>query len=196
MDLAKTGRLIRDLRREKGMTQQQFAAQMNISDKTVSKWERGLGLPDVSLLPDVSRILGVDLEGLLSGKSASRDSLGGNMKRTRFYVCPACGNTIAAMADATISCCGKRLIALRPAKAEENETLSVEIVDGEYFVTSNHPMTRDHYISFVALLTGDSLLVRKQYPEWDLQVRLPMLPYARLIGYCTRHGLFEQRIER
>ena len=91
MDHNRTGALIRSLRLERGMTQRGLAERMNISDKTVSKWERGLGCPDVSLLPELSRILGVGLEHLLSGALEENDLVGGNMKKLRCYVCPGCG---------------------------------------------------------------------------------------------------------
>ena len=61
MDNVKIGNLINKLRKEKGMTQLQLAEKLHISDKTVSKWERGLGCPDVSLLTDLSGVFGVDL---------------------------------------------------------------------------------------------------------------------------------------
>ena len=51
MDHTKIGGLIRRLRQERGLTQRQLAERMGISDKTVSKWERGMGCPDLSLLP-------------------------------------------------------------------------------------------------------------------------------------------------
>lgn len=194
MEPQKIGRLIRALRLEKKMTQRQLAESLRVSDKAVSKWERGLGLPDVSLLTSVAGALGVDVETLLSGELDTHDPSGGNMKRTRFFFCPDCGNLIAATADVAVSCCGKKLCALQPKKAEAAERLSVQVVDGEYFVSSAHPMTREHHIAFVALLTGDCLLVRRQYPEWDLQARLPMLPRARLLWLCTQHGLFEQQL--
>ena len=62
MDCQKVGNLILKLRIEKGMTQKQLADRMHISDKTVSKWERGLGCPDVSLLHDLSDALTVNVE--------------------------------------------------------------------------------------------------------------------------------------
>ena len=66
MDNVKIGKLIYQLRKENRMTQLQLANQMNISDKAVSKWERGLGCPELSLLPELSKIFNVDLEKLLS----------------------------------------------------------------------------------------------------------------------------------
>ena len=93
-----------------------------------------------------------------------------------------------------VSCCGKKLKALIPEKAEENDRLNVEIIENEYFISSDQEMTREHYISFIAFLTGDTLILRKQYPEWNLQTRLPFFSHGRLIWYCTRHGLFYQNI--
>ena len=194
MDHTKIGGLIRRLRQERGMTQRQLAERMGISDKAVSKWERGMGCPDLSLLPDLSDIFHVGLDQLLTGELDAREALGGNMKKTAFYICPDCGNVVAAMADAAVSCCGKRLEASQPQKAEGEDRLTVETVENDLFITSDHPMSKDHYITFAALLTGDSLILRKQYPEWGLQVRLPAVGHGRLLWCCSRHGLFCQPV--
>lgn len=194
MDNVKMGNLIRRLRKENAMTQLQLAEQMHISDKTVSKWERGLGCPDVSLLSELSKIFGVDLEKLLAGELDANETTGGNMKNIRFYVCPQCGYLITAAADASVSCCGMKLSPLVPKKAPEEEKLHIEIIENDYYITSPHEMTREHHISFVALLTGDTIFLRRQYPEWNLQVRIPVIAHGRLLWYCTRHGLFYQNI--
>ena len=194
MDNVKIGQLIYRLRKEKHLTQLQLANQMNISDKAISKWERGLGCPDVSLLPDLSKIFNVDLEKLLSGELDINEVLGGDMKKMNFYICPTCGNMITSMTDTTISCCGKKLKAIQPQKANEDEKLSVDIIENDFFITSKHQMAREHYIAFVALLTGDSIMLRKQYPEWDLQVRIPIFAHGKLLWYCTKHGLFYQEV--
>ena len=54
MDSQKIGKLIKTLRKEKQLTQMQLAEHMNISDKTISKWERGLGCPDISFFPKLT----------------------------------------------------------------------------------------------------------------------------------------------
>lgn len=189
MDPIKTGQLIRTLRREKGLTQQQLAQRLLVGDKAVSKWERGAGCPDVSLLPALSDALGAGLESLLAGELDANESTGGNMKQTKFYVCPDCGNIVTASAEAVLSCCGRSLTALEPRKAEEAHCLTVEPVENELFITSGHPMEKAHYISFLALLRGDSLWLRRMYPEWDLQVRFPAV-HGKLLWYCSQHGLF------
>ncbi len=192
MDQTKTGGLIRALRTQKGLTQKALAEAVGVGDKAVSKWERGLGCPDVSLLPELSRVLGVGLEALLSGALDANDQERGNMKKLKCYVCPDCGNLITAAAEADLSCCGRTLLPLEPQKPEE--PLSVEKIDGSWFISSPHPMTKEHYVSFVALLTGDTLFLRRLYPEWDLQTRIPAFSHGILLWHCTKHGLFRQII--
>ena len=194
MDNSKVGNLIRNLRKEHGMTQLQLAETLHISDKTVSKWERGMGCPEVSLITELSRIFEVDLQGLLSGELSRNNMLSGNLKRMKFYICPECGNLVTAFTGTSVFCCGRKLKEIIPVKAAPEEKLSVEVIENDYFLTSNHEMTKAHYISFVAFLTSDTLIFKKQYPQWDLQVRLPRLGHGRLLWYCTRHGLYDQQI--
>lgn len=191
MDLSKVGQLIYDLRREKGMTQKQLADQMGLSDKTISKWERGLGCPDVSLLGELSRILGVHIEQILAGDLAPKDPDGGNMKRIQFFVCPQCGNILSATSTAEISCCGRRLEPLTPQEASGAHQPQVEEVDDEYFVTFDHPMTKDHYLSFAAWVAYDRVTLVRLYPEQAAEFRLPMQRRGRLYLYCSQDGLLQ-----
>lgn len=64
----KFGLFLAELRREKGMTQKELAEKLFVSDKAVSKWERGLSMPDVSLLAPLSELLGVTIAELLKGE--------------------------------------------------------------------------------------------------------------------------------
>lgn len=194
MDQAKIGRLIYRLRKESHMTQMQLAHRMNISDKAVSKWERGLGCPELSLLPELSKIFRVDLEKLLSGELDANEILGGNMRKIRFYIYPYCGNVMTAMANASLSCCGKKLEALQTQKAGEDEKLHVEMIENDFYITTEHPMEREHYIGFMALMTADTMVMKKLYPEWELQVRIPVIAHGRLVWYCNQHGLFYMEV--
>lgn len=192
MDNEKIGTLIRRLRREQGLTQRGLAEQLGLSDKAVSKWERGLGCPEVSFLPRLSGIFGVDLERMLRGDLTPNELVGGNMKKLSYYVCPTCGNLTFCTGQAEVSCCGRKLAALVPQKAREEEKLTVELVETDWFITSSHPMRKDDYISFVAFATGDRLQVVKQYPEWDLQVRIPARGHGLLLWYSEKQGLLYQ----
>lgn len=190
----KVGILIRTLRQECNMTQKQLADKLNISDKTVSKWERGLGMPDISLIPEISDLLGIDTQNLLAGDMTPNNFVGGNMKNTKYFVCPSCHNITLCTGEAEVSCCGKKLAVQSMKKAEEREKLSVQVIEGDWYITSNHPMDKTHYISFVALATGDRVQIIKQYPEWNLGVRIPGRGHGMLIWYCTDHGLLYQFI--
>ena len=71
MDKEKTGQLITELRKEKGLTQKQLAEALNVTDKAVSKWERGLSFPDISMLEPISELLGVSIMEILAGERQS-----------------------------------------------------------------------------------------------------------------------------
>lgn len=189
MDCSKVGMLIRRLRMEKKLTQAALAARLNLSAKTISKWERGLGCPDVTLLNALSAVLDVDISRLLEGELLPNETVGGNMKNTKYYVCPDCGSISLCTGNAEISCCGRRLNALEMVKAEPDEKLHVEIVEDEWFISSDHPMEKDNYISFVAFQTGDKVELVKQYPEWNLQLRLKKRGHGNLIWYSAVQGL-------
>ncbi len=190
MDCEKAGKLILFLRTQKGMTQKQLADCLNISDKTVSKWERGLGFPDVSLLKEISQILNVDIEKLLDGSIVSNDKDGGNMKKIKFYVCSECGNIITATGNAEISCCGRKLANLTAKKADEQHSAVIDSVDGESYIVISHEMTKSHFISFVAYPTFDRLTLVKLYPEQNAEVRLPHVRKGNVYFYCNNHELF------
>lgn len=194
MNQINTGMLIKTLRLEHGMTQKDLAELLQVSDKAVSKWERGLGLPDPSLLSRLAEILETETGLLLSGELEKNKKNVGNMKALNFYVCPHCGNLITSADRVSAYCCGKKLKNIKPEKAAPEEKLSVEIIERDYFITSAHPMTKEHHISFVALLTGDSIMLRRQYPEWDLQARIPCFAHGMLLWYCSRCGLKYQYI--
>lgn len=194
MDNEKTGRLIFTLRKERGMTQKELASLLHLSDKTVSKWERGAGCPDISLLAGLSELFGVSVEQLLQGELELNENTGGNMRNSQFYICPECGNILFGTEKAEITCCGRKLKPSEPVKASEEERLNVESVEDEWYITSDHPMTKEHYITFCALLTGDRLTMIKQYPEWNLQLRIPARGHGKLIWYCSQHGLFYQLV--
>lgn len=69
----KFGEFILELRKEKGLTQKELAEKLYISDKAVSKWERGLSMPDIALLMPLSQIFEVTATELLSGKRIEKD---------------------------------------------------------------------------------------------------------------------------
>lgn len=192
MDSIKTGNLIRTLRREKGLTQEQLAQQLCVSNKTISKWERGCGCPDPAMWNRLSLALGASVEAILQGDLAANRRDSGNLKHTKYYVCPACGSIALSSGGAKLSCCGRPLQPAAPQKAPEPQKLLVEEVENDWFITSRHPMTKANHIAFVAFATGESLQLFRCYPEWDLQLRLPRRAHGTLLWYSTTGGLFYQ----
>lgn len=100
MNQIQTGQLIRQLRLARRMTQRTLAERIGVTDKAVSKWERGRGVPDVETLPILADVLQADVKALLSGSLNEAKSASGNLRRVCFFVCPVCGNVIAAAAPA------------------------------------------------------------------------------------------------
>ena len=147
------------------MTQLALAERIGVSDKAVSKWERGWGGPDMSLLPEVARALGVGTGVLLRGELEENAKSTGNLRRTRFYVCPLCGNLLLSTDKGALSCCGRSLGPLPVQTPDEAHDLDIRLDDGEWYVTSSHEMERDHAISFVALVSEETLVLRRLYPQ-------------------------------
>lgn len=189
-----TGTAIRQLREKRGYTQGELAERLHVSPKAVSKWETAKGLPDISLLEPLAQVLGVSVIELMQGKKIVNRNVSANLLRTRFYVCPICGNVLHGTGEAMVSCCGTVLPPLEPEPAEEDHTITLERVENEYFVTVDHPMTKEHHLSFVAYLTMDRLQLVKFYPEAEAQTRLAMAGKGTVYAYCNRHGLFCRRI--
>lgn len=190
MDCNKVGLLILELRKEKNMTQKEIADAMNISDKTISKWERGLGCPDVSLLSELSHILGVNIEKILQGDLDPNHTDGGNMKRVKFYCCPTCRNVLTSTAKAELSCCGRKLEPLKVKAADEHHKITVTDIEDESYITIDHPMTREHYLTFAAYVTCDRLQLIKLYPEQNAELRIPKIRRGKFYICCSNHGLF------
>ena len=194
MDCTKIGSLLYKLRKEKGMTQKEVADSMNISNKTISKWERGLGCPDISLLPELSEIFDVNIEKILQGELSINDTDGGNMKRIKFYVCNSCGNLITATGLGEISCCGRKLEHLSVNEIDEMHTPKIEKIENDYYISFNHEMTKEHFLSFAAYLMFDRMHIIKLYPEQNAELRVPVMRKGELYFYCNKHGLMKQKM--
>jgi desulfoferrodoxin len=197
MDYIKIGNLICQLRKERGFTQQQIADALNITNKTVSKWERGLGCPDVSLLNELSVVLGADLSHLLDGRLIRNQQNTGDMRKVHFYVCPVCGNILTSTGPGNLVCCSRKLTPLVPQMHLEDHSFSVEEIDLDYYISSTHPMDKEHYISFFAFIGTDKIFLQRLYPEQACEIRLPLSFHKGIIfAYCTEHGLWAVPFQR
>lgn len=191
-----TSATIKSLREKKHMTQAELAQVLMVSDKTVSKWETGKGLPDISLLEPLSNALGISLIELISGDCVTNRNRSANILRSRFYVCPVCGNTVHATGESVVSCCGITLPPLESERCEGSHKITIEPIEDEFLVSINHPMTKEHYISFIACITSDKAEIVKLYPEGSCETRLRLRGTGVLYAYCNRDGLFSAKFSR
>lgn len=194
MNLYITGTTIKHLREDRKMTQAELAEKVGVSDKAVSKWETAKGLPDISLIQPLAKALGVSVIELMSGEPVINRNISCNMLRSKIYVCPICGNIIHTTGDALISCCGVTLPALEAEETDEQHTIRVQAVEDEHFITIDHDMTKEHYISFVAFVTADRFRLVKLYPEGNAETRLNLRSRGVLYLYCNKHGLMKQAV--
>jgi len=189
-----TGAIIKALREKQNLTQAALAQQLCVSDKTISKWETGKGYPDISLLDPIAKAFGVSVSELLSGSAVSNVNVSANMLRSKFYICPVCGNIIHSMGEAVIHCHGVQLLPSMPEEADESHSLSIEVVEDEYFVQIHHDMTKQHYISFIAALSMDRIQMVKLYPEGNAEARFNLRGVTQILFYCNRDGLYAARV--
>ena len=194
MDNQKTGELIRALRKEKGYTQKQLAELLHISSKTISKWETAAGYPDISLIAQLAQVLDTTGEQLLQGNTPKPIQHGGNMKRIKFYRCEECGNVLTGTGEATISCCGRKLAPLQAAPMDEDHAVTIELLDDDEFVTLAHPMEKDHYISFVAWVRFDRVLLVRMYPEQNPEQHVQIPRKSEVYVCCSKEGLFRMKL--
>ena len=184
---------IRNLREASGFTQAELAQKIGVSSKTISKWETAKGLPDISLLQPLAQELGISVIELMNGEHITNKNTSANMLRCKFYVCPVCGNIIHSSGSAVISCCGITLPPLEAEEADADHTVTIEQVEDEHFITIRHPMTKQHFISFVAFVTSDRIQMVKLYPEGNPETRLQLRGMGYLYYYCNHHGLFRRK---
>ncbi len=194
MDNYITSTTIRRLREAKGMTQLQLAEEIGVSSKAVSKWETTKGLPDITLIEPLAKALGVSVTELISGDTVTNKNVSSNILRSKFYVCPVCGNIIRTTGDTVISCCGITLSPLEAEDVDEAHEITVEKVEDENFITVRHEMTKTHFISFIAHLTSDRVQFVKFYPEGNAETRLQLRGRGYLYIYCNKHGLMKKKI--
>ena len=194
MDSYITGSTIKSLREKKGITQAQLADMLGVGSKAVSKWETAKGLPDITLIEPLAKALSVSVMELISGDTIVNKNTSSNILRSKFYVCPICNNIISAVGDAVISCCGIALPPLEAEELDEEHRITIEKVEDEHFVTVHHPMTKGHFISFVAYVTTDRVQFVKFYPEGNAETRLNFRGRGYLYIYCNKHGLMKKKI--
>ena len=189
-----TGNTIKQLRESRKLTQAELAEKLGVSSKTISKWETAKGLPDISLLQPLAQVLGISVIELMNGEHITNHNVSANMLRSKFYVCPICGNAVCSTGNTVVSCCGIVLPTLEAEETDDDHPITIENVEDEHFISISHPMTKQHYISFVSFITSDRNQMVKFYPEGNAETRLQLRGRGYLYYYCNQHVLFRKKI--
>ena len=188
-----TGAVIRELREKYHLTQAELADKLNVSDKAISKWETAKGYPDITLLEPIAKIFGISVTELISGNAIRNVNVSANMMRSKFYVCPVCGNILHSMGEAVIQCHGIVLTPCQEEETDEKHMIFIERVEDEYYIRVEHDMTKQHYISFIAALSAEKLQMIKLYPEGNAEARIKINGVKKIMFYCNRDGMFSMK---
>ncbi len=194
MDNYVTGKIIRELREKQHLTQQELANMLFVSDKTISKWETGRGLPDITLIEPLATALKVSVIELMNGERIINKNKSSNILKSKFYVCPICSNIIHSMGESVHSCCGVNLPQLDAEDENESHKIHTEVIENEIYVFVDHPMTKEHYISFIAYVTRDKVEIAKLYPEQNAEARFFNKGKGIIYIYCNKDGLINKFI--
>ncbi len=189
-----TGKIIKELREKEQLTQVELANIINVSDKAISKWETGKGLPDISLIEPLSKALKVSVIELMNGEYISNKNKSSNMLKSKFSVCPICGNIIHTMGENINSCCGINLPILEAEPENEKHMINCELIENELYISIKHEMNKEHYISFIAYVTNDRCEIQKLYPEQNAEARFLKRGKGIIYVYCNKDGLIKREI--
>ena len=117
--------------------------------------------------------------------------------------CKSCGAMVKVLKDCTcencgIKCCGEEMEILVPNSVEaslEKHIPTYEKVEDEIFVKVNHPMEKEHYIEWVALVKDNKEYTVNLYPEQNAECRFKYIPGSTIYVYCNKHGLWKKDVD-
>lgn len=195
MNAEKTGKLIKEIRLKKGLTQKQLANAVNVTDKAICKWENGHGCPDITLLGQLSKALEIDIQSILQGELNVNRKVGGNMNRLKFYRCPTCGNLVTSIKNIEISCCGNKLSPVSAMTSQDEKYIPIiQEFDGQYSVKFNHPMTKEDHITNVIAVRYDKIISINLYAESEAIFTLPQATGLQLFIINSKGELISCRL--
>ena len=139
-----TGKIIKELREKKGLTQLELANVIGVSDKAISKWETSKGLPDITLIEPLAKALNISIIELISGDYVINNNKASNIEKSKLYVCPICGNIIHSMGKTVITCCGIVLPELEAEEVNDTHKINIKNIEDELLIRINHEMTKEH----------------------------------------------------
>lgn len=134
----------------------------------------------------------LDLSGDVLSIRPARDST--TMADVNFYVCPVCGNVLYGTGKVQLNCHGHNLEPLEARNPEGIMDYSIETVEDEYYVTVNHEMSKQNYISFMASVSADRVQIVRLYPEGMAEARFKKDLTRFIYFYSEKDGLFKIQV--
>lgn len=159
MDAQEIGTMIQRLREQQNLTQKTLAERLAVSDKTISKWETGRGLPDMALFQPLAEALQVSVSELFSGVQIVNQNRSENLKKMGFYVCPICGNVLYSMAKAFSAAAAFRCRSYRQSQRQTH---------------IHAPFSRWNMTMWFPWNT-----------RWKKHIFSPFLPMSPVTGFCS-----------
>lgn len=124
-------------------------------------------------------------------------------KNTRFYICPICGNMIGMIHQSgpNVMCCGQEMELLKANTADAAKEKHVPIYEkseDEIVVKvgeNDHPMEKDHYIMWIAVVSDNKTQRVTLYPEQSPEARFKYIPNSTIYAYCNKHSLWKAEVK-
>lgn len=154
----------------------------------------GTGLPDTGILDSIANALSISVSELFSGDIAVNKNLNSNLQNLCFYACPVCKNTVFSMGEGSFLCCGKRLERLCRREDDKSHGIRIEFAENEHYVSLEHEMSKEHYISMLCMVTNDRIQTVKLYPEQGACAVFGKFGHGMIYALCSNHGLFAKKI--
>lgn len=116
------------------------------------------------------------------------------MNKIQFYRCSQCGSILTNTGKSEIHCCGQQLEPLTVQELDAAHLLKIEELDDTHYITLEHPMTKEHFIAFVAWTAYDRTMVVQLYPEQGAELRVQLPRRGEVYVCCSQHGLFCEKL--
>ena len=113
--------------------------------------------------------------------------------------CLKCGNIVKVFNEnVKIKCCDSQMEILKTNSTDASKEKHIpeyKIVEDEIFVTVNHPMDKEHFIEWIALVYENREYIIHLYPEQNAECRFKYIPGSTIYAYCNKHGLWEKSVK-
>ena len=135
--------------------------------------------------------LGAVMPTLKHWRDVQNSNVAANLRRSKLYVCPDCGNVVWSAGEVAVRCCSNVLEPLAPVENDGVLDATVEHADGVQRVRIIHPMVKDDHLMFIAAVGDDLVRIKRLYPEQEARAEFPLQGRCKIYAYGKGCGLVE-----